>query len=278
LINGFNTPTRVARGPSGDVYVTDHASVTRVTPDGTPTVVTSDPVLNRPHGIAVDENEVVYVASAHDGNIYRVDQGTPATATFLAHVDGLVQQWACGYMHYHAGALYITNGDNKTHRIPTATGEVQDWAGNGNWGWVDGAAADAEFMAPNGIWVTPDERVFVAEYGVQRIRIIEPPATSVEELEEQGLERLGMGRPNPFTPATTIDFSLKAPGHARLTVFDAAGRQVRTLLDDERAAGPHDVTWNGRDDAGRKLASGVYFYRLEAAGGGVETRKVTLLR
>ncbi len=277
LANGFNQPTGLAVGPSGDVYVTDAASVTRVAPDGTKTVLTSDPVLNRPHGVAVDENETVWVASAHDGNIYRLDQDGPVTVTWFTHVDGLQQAWACGYMHYHDGALYITNGDNKTHRIPTATGEVQDWAGNGNWGWVDGDAISSEFMAPNGIYVTPDGRVFLSEYGVQRIRIIEPPATSVGAAAGDDRAALAAGRPNPFAARTVIDFSLPSSGEVRVDVYDVAGRRVRTLLRSERGAGTHQVAWDGRDDAGSRMAAGVYLYRLEAEGVS-ETRRVTLLR
>ena len=70
--------------------------------------------------------------------------------------------------------------------------------------------------------------------------------------------------PNPFNPSTTIRFSLAEPGPATLRIYDLSGRRVRTLLDEHRAAGHHDLEWNGRDDSGRRLASGVYFYRLEA--------------
>jgi hypothetical protein len=83
--------------------------------------------------------------------------------------------------------------------------------------------------------------------------------------------------PNPFNPATRITFSLGEAGHARLDLFDASGRLVRTLIDSELAAATHEVTWNGRDQAGRSVASGVYFYSLKA-NGMHETRKMILLR
>lgn len=79
-----------------------------------------------------------------------------------------------------------------------------------------------------------------------------------------GMTRLVGVSPNPFNPSTRVDFSLASPGRVKLTIFDVAGRRVRTLLDEHRAAGHHDLEWNGRDDSGRRLASGVYFYRLEA--------------
>ena len=71
--------------------------------------------------------------------------------------------------------------------------------------------------------------------------------------------------PNPFNPRTTIAFRLAESGPATLTVYDARGRTVRVLVDgDAMPAGRHEVTWDGRDDEGRGVAGGVYFYALRA--------------
>jgi FlgD Ig-like domain len=83
--------------------------------------------------------------------------------------------------------------------------------------------------------------------------------------------------PNPFNPSTTIRYSLGAAGHVQLVVFDTAGRRVRSLVNATESAGGHEVTFDGRDDKGGVLASGVYFYRLEA-GGVAQTRKMVLLK
>lgn len=93
-----------------------------------------------------------------------------------------------------------------------------------------------------------------------------PTATSLEP-----------NHPNPFNPATTIAYTLASSGHTRLTVFDTAGRRVRTLVDGTESGGAHSVLFDGRDDNGRGLASGVYFYRLEAPGA-TKTRKMVLLK
>jgi hypothetical protein len=69
--------------------------------------------------------------------------------------------------------------------------------------------------------------------------------------------------PNPFALSTTIGFSLGAPLPVRLTVHDPQGRRVRGLLAAGLAPGPHALGWDGRDDAGATLPSGVYFVRLE---------------
>ncbi|MBK8164868.1 MAG: hypothetical protein IPK64_02770 [bacterium] len=83
--------------------------------------------------------------------------------------------------------------------------------------------------------------------------------------------------PNPFNPRTTIRFAVPVEQHARLDVHSVDGRLVRRLLDGRVAAGPHDVTWDGRDDAGREVASGVYVHRL-TSGGQVQTGKMILAR
>lgn len=72
--------------------------------------------------------------------------------------------------------------------------------------------------------------------------------------------------PNPFNPQTVIAFDVVSAGPCRVTVHDLQGRLVRTLVDRAMAAGRHEETWDGLDDAGRRVASGVYVARLEAAG------------
>jgi hypothetical protein len=88
---------------------------------------------------------------------------------------------------------------------------------------------------------------------------------------------LSQNFPNPFNPATRIEFGLSEPGRVSLRIYDTAGRLVRVLIDEARAAGRYTEKWDGRDDAGRAVASGVYFYRVEAGAFG-ETRKMVLLR
>ena len=83
--------------------------------------------------------------------------------------------------------------------------------------------------------------------------------------------------PNPFNPRTTIRFELARAGAARLAVYDVCGRQVRTLLDGSLAAGSHEAEWDGRDDGGREVGSGVYLARLEA-GGVVAVARLGLVR
>jgi subtilisin family serine protease len=83
--------------------------------------------------------------------------------------------------------------------------------------------------------------------------------------------------PNPFNPQTTIRFALGDAQYATLTVYNVAGQRVRTLFDGLARAGEHSVVWNGRDESGESVASGVYFYRL-AAGVETQSRKMVFLK
>ncbi|HER44256.1 MAG TPA: T9SS type A sorting domain-containing protein [Candidatus Eisenbacteria bacterium] len=83
--------------------------------------------------------------------------------------------------------------------------------------------------------------------------------------------------PNPFNPSTRICFETAAAGRVKLEVFNVNGALIATLLDEVREAGSHEVLWNGKDTQGNSVASGVYFYRLEA-GSAVTTKKMMLLR
>ncbi|MCK6561953.1 S8 family serine peptidase [bacterium] len=83
--------------------------------------------------------------------------------------------------------------------------------------------------------------------------------------------------PNPFNPETMIEYHLPEAGKVSLTVYSILGREVRKLVEAEQPAGVHRVRWEGTDSAGRKLDSGVYFYRLETKAFS-QTRKVILLK
>jgi flagellar hook assembly protein FlgD len=92
-----------------------------------------------------------------------------------------------------------------------------------------------------------------------------------------GQPLLKQNAPNPFNPRTTIRFDLPAAGTVRLAIYDVAGRLVKVLVEGEIPAGSHEAVWDGRDSAGRGMASGGYFARLQA-GGKVETVRMGLVR
>ncbi|MDH4157389.1 MAG: lectin like domain-containing protein [candidate division Zixibacteria bacterium] len=89
--------------------------------------------------------------------------------------------------------------------------------------------------------------------------------------------RLWQNYPNPFNPGTIISYSIPSRSHVEIAVFNLLGQRVKTLVSESKAAGSHTVAWDGTDEAGREVASGVYLYRL-IAGENVKSEKMLLLK
>ena len=96
------------------------------------------------------------------------------------------------------------------------------------------------------------------------------PATDLASLPTQNF-------PNPFNPSTTIPFELRQPAHVSLEVFDILGQRVRALSDEIHSSGRHEIVWNGTDDSGRAVASGIYIYRLVVDGVPLAVRRMILI-
>jgi hypothetical protein len=83
--------------------------------------------------------------------------------------------------------------------------------------------------------------------------------------------------PNPFATSASIVFTVAVQSPVRLVVYDVSGRRVASLVDEPRSAGRYRAVWNGRDEGGNLVASGVYFYKVEI-GSWSSTRKILRLR
>lgn len=138
--------------------------------------------------------------------------------------------------------------------------------------WMDGDDMDAHLKA-TGDNVAYDQPIGVK---VNAFQAVQGLGSAVED-EFAAAFGLRGNWPNPFNPKTTIRFNLADEGPARLAVYDAAGRLLRVLADGEFSAGDHAAEWNGRDDAGLALPSGVYFAKLSSAEGS-DRRKLVLLK
>jgi glycerophosphoryl diester phosphodiesterase len=89
--------------------------------------------------------------------------------------------------------------------------------------------------------------------------------------------RLGQNYPNPFNPVTTLKFTIRHAEHVTLFVYDVRGRKVAELVNERLNPGSYQVTWDGRDQTGIPVASGIYFYKI-SAGHFTATKKMTLIR
>ncbi len=106
------------------------------------------------------------------------------------------------------------------------------------------------------------------------------PAVAVEERVFEAVPAryvLLQNYPNPFNPETRIGYQLPEAGRVRLVVFNVTGQEVRRLVDGDQAPGEYRVIWDGRDELGRSVASGIYFYQL-VCGQFQQVCKMLLLR
>ncbi|MGD9141568.1 MAG: FlgD immunoglobulin-like domain containing protein [bacterium] len=103
-----------------------------------------------------------------------------------------------------------------------------------------------------------------------------PDSAAVPAGETAGVIDL-VNHPNPFTSSTTVTFALPEASSVSLEVYDLAGRKVRTLSAGRRGAGTHRVTWDGTNESGRRVASGIYFLKVDTAQG-TATRPLNLVR
>jgi hypothetical protein len=130
---------------------------------------------------------------------------------------------------------------------------------------VDGLTLDARFLDNSG--------VVRDSFQIAKHTAVSVPASRGKTLPAS----IAYLRPNPFEHEATIGYVLPARGMVKLTILDASGRRIRTLLLEEQAPGSHEAIWNGRDERGRKLGAGIYFSVLEYLGQS-QTRKLIRIR
>lgn len=125
----------------------------------------------------------------------------------------------------------------------------------------------------------------VSPWPFQPIPIVEeytPPDVSGVEAHSCGGYNpdefvLHQNYPNPFNPETSIEYQLPRAGHVKIVVYNLRGQEVRKLIDKSHNTGNYNLTWNGRDNLGQAVRSGVYFYQIQAEGF-AETKKMILLQ
>jgi aminopeptidase N len=107
---------------------------------------------------------------------------------------------------------------------------------------------------------------------------VDPDVWILRDVEQRMLDTLALGIvPNPFNATARVAFEVASGGTVDIAIFDVTGARVRSLLRDRRPPGYHEVEWDGKNDAGQSVSSGVYFVRLNSAGGSL-VRKAVLAR
>jgi hypothetical protein len=134
-----------------------------------------------------------------------------------------------------------------------------------------GFAYDA-FMVDNRIYVADKYSLMVLESHV--------PTEVKEVADEENIPvsySLSQNYPNPFNPETNIEFTFLKSGQIKIEIFNILGQKVKTLMDEHLKAGHYVMDWDGRDDSGKEVSSGVYLYRMQTSESS-QTKKMVLLR
>ena len=170
-----------------------------------------------------------------------------------------------------AGHLYIADTNNhRIRRVDAGTGDITTVAGTGEQGFSgDGEPAiHAGLNEPRAVYVDGAGHLYIADSGNHRIRKVNLAPTAVAERIETDQTpsafSLAQNYPNPFNPQTRIRYEIPVAGPVSLTIYNMLGQRIGILSQEQQAAGFYEVSWDGKDSAGRDVADGVYVYRLSS--------------
>jgi hypothetical protein len=159
---------------------------------------------------------------------------------------------------------------------PQMVTDVQEWLDNDttNFGWLVLCDESSPSTAKRF-----DSRQNTIAANRPVLRVAYTGVTGIEEPREDFPFDFSIAQnyPNPFNPVTTIRYSLPKGLHVTLEIHDNLGRKIKTLVNERQDSGTHQVQWDGTNEEGREVATGVYVYRLRTESF-VETRKMMLLR
>lgn len=143
------------------------------------------------------------------------------------------------------------------------------------WQWTQGGAHALRLDANDLFGATANDEMYIDDYSIEDITVI-------VGIDDNGLQipdefALHQNFPNPFNPTTTIAYTLKENSQVSLKIYNTLGQLVKTLVNSQQEAGVKTVQWDGTNEFGAKVASGMYLYRLEA-NNFVQTKKMVLMK
>jgi hypothetical protein len=248
-------------------YVADHRAslqIVDVTEPLLPLVVGGLLSIGSARGVTV-EGSLAYVTDADWGGMLIVDVSQPTIPEVVGSVEtpdlayGVSVIGSTAYIAGHLSGLQVV--DVSVATAPRLVGSV----GTSDRAWD--VASDGAYIyiadGQGGLTVAPPHCEDTE--GVLDPAAFRPPPGSL------------VASPNPGGGPIRLEFDLPRRGAARLLVYDLHGRQLRSLFDHDADEGHRSLIWDGRDDCGRRVASGVYLVRLDWEGG-TQTGRVTLLR
>ena len=213
------------------------------------------------------DNHDVWLTLANDGRVgVAVNHGSSPSGHLYSRSPLSLNTWHHVAFTYDANTMRIFI--NSALDTSLVVGVINhDWSTNYIATSIGSNTADGSNWAFNGI--------------IDELRISDiarTPTTSVGENEETPQEfSLSQNYPNPFNPLTTLRYALSNAAHVTLKIYNMLGQLVATLVDENQVAGYHEVVWDGSNDFGQNVASGIYIYRM-TADDFVATERMLLLK
>ena len=199
------------------------------------------------------------------------DEILTLTCTDDTFTSGLIYSYCGGSDAHHkidelsatAGTAFLESEDEKVRAVFNLTGTYR-------------TICSAPIIGAFGNGTGLNMRAFLMR---QYVNFLIGESTSVEENNVvQVTPKLGQNYPNPFNPTTTISFSVaQTSPFVNLEIYNMKGQKVKQLVNEKLSGGQHSVIWNGNDDSGNPVSSGMYFYKLRA-GKYTSTKKMILLK
>lgn len=270
----------------------------------TPTAVGADYLDTLPLSTLIQGEGHLYVFGADLSIFDLADPLVPAqlsTDPFSETINGAVIQDGKLFLAGHSGLLIY---DLATPSQPVllgqlALGNCRDVAVSGETAYVTAGSAGmmavdvtdpsapvllGDYYAGSDAKVVETRGGYVFALSGRELTVLEPQCPVPSVVEDGGLPQIASPLmrfdppyPNPFNPITSLRFELDRAGPMELTIYDGAGRLLRTLVDGYRAAGPHVVQWDGCDESGMMVSAGIYFAQARSLDG-VMTRKLALIK
>lgn len=208
-----------------------------------------------PSGLAVDASSRIFLTGNFAGH---ADFGGTGDLVSGGSADAFFAEYNPNGYHLSSQCYGSTSSDGGQSIAVDGAGNrymTGYFAGSVNFGGGS--------MVANG---SPD--IFIVKYGQVTTAVGHEPALDALSIAAM---------PNPFNPSTMLSYRIPSTGRVAITVYDVQGRLVERLLDEDKAAGPHTMQWQGRDHNGNTAASGIYFARITHAGV-TRTQKLVLIK
>ena len=237
--------------------------------------------LSEAHGISANGDYVVGISTipSGEGRAFRWSEHTGTMLDLGTLGVGSYARDISGDGRYVFGSFQNANSENRAFRWNERTGGMEDL------NVTFATLLNDSSTLTHAMGVTPGTRFIVGKgfnaatgreeaYILDTLSIVTSIRTATEIPKRFALFQ---NYPNPFNPSTTIEYQLSVAGEVTLRIYDILGRQVRELVNERQKSGYYKAIWDGTNDAGLSVASGVYLYRLKA-GDYTAVRKMVLLR